>query len=271
MSDSRLSREEYEATGMLRQALPLSDPCILAPLLADVSVFGDAIADLHRRGVTRRVPYILTDAIRRAASDSAILRTVSAILGANEPWVMWVPNIREDVPNQAGCWHVDCESVRWPTISVVVGLAGCHDGNATRYIPGSHRLRLHPEPRPSEEGPAMCADARAVDARCGPASTFAGFGDSRFYVFDAGGWHCGDPAASAGRKLLFLHYQRASAPRIPYMRDYEKALWFDYPAAYMSGDGKANRALYALPSGGDQSTTTLRGLLYRWRHGVAAC
>jgi len=189
---------------------------------------------------------LLTDAIRRTAFDPAIVGMVAEILGEDEPWVMWGPNIREDVPNQAGCWHVDCESIRWPTVTVVVGLEGCRAANATRYVPGSHRFGVPPSPLPSAEQQAILDEARAIDPSCRRIATFEGFGDGRFYLFDAGGWHSGDPEVSQGRKLLFLHYQRASDPRIPYMKDYENGLWFDYPATYLASDGLPNQELYGV-------------------------
>ncbi len=258
-------REEYERTGMLRQTLPLADPSVIPALVDDLEVFRRALAAFERRGVRRRVPYLLTDAIRRVSFDASIRAAVSAVLG-EEPWVMWGPNIREDVPNQAGNWHVDCESIRWPTLTVVVGLDGCHGGNATRCIPGSQRLHRHPPPLPSHETGALLADARALDSRCDRIATFDGFGNGRFYVFDAAGWHAGDPAASRGRKLLFLHYQRAAEPRIPYMRDYVARTWFDYPAEYLSSNGSENRTVYQAPEG-DSVRRTVKGMLYRLRYG----
>jgi hypothetical protein len=269
MSTGHSLRVEYESTGMLRQALPLADASVIPALIEDLEVFREAMAAFLRQGAERRVPYLLTDAIRRVAFDAAIVEAVSAVLGIAEPLVMWGPNIREDIPNQAGCWHVDCESFHWPTITLALGLSGCHGGNATHYIPGSHRLGRHPAFRPNGEAAATVADAQALDVRCDRVCSFEGFDNGKFYLFDAAGWHAGDPAVSAGRKLLFMHYQRASAPRIPYMLDYGEGRWFDYPAVYLSSGGRENRALYATPSSSDRMTWTLRGALYRLRHGVA--
>lgn len=252
---------------MLRRAMPLADPSVVPDLIVDLEIFRRALAGFQRRGIRHRVPYLLTPAIERASRDAAIVDTVSALLGG-EPWVMWGPNIREDVPNEAGAWHVDCESIHWPTVTVVVGLGGCSADNATRCIPRSHRLGRHPTPRPSHEAQAMLAEARAVDPACDRIETFQGFGNSRFYVFDAAAWHAGDPAKSAGRKLLFLHYQRASDRRIPCMRNYVETSWFDYPAAYFAPHGGENRTLYRVPEG-DSVRRTWRGALYRLRHGSA--
>lgn len=265
MKRSSALLEEYQATGMLRQSQTLDDTRVLPDLIDDSRLFLDAINKLQARGVQRRVPYLLTPAIRQAAWDAAILETIGELLGRDEPWVMWGPNIREEIPNQAGNWHVDCESFRWPTVTVVVGLEGCHDGNATRYIPGSQRLRQGPPLRTSAEADAIAADAAALDARCDRVVTFEGFGDGRFYVFDAAGWHCGEPSVAAGRKLLFLHYQRASDPRIPYMFDYQEATWFDYPATYLSSDGGENRKTYPISRPDTLAGRTLRGVCHLLR------
>ena len=234
-------KAEYEAAGMVEQAAPLADPSVLPELIADRATFERAFADLRARGLERCVAYIVTDAIRRAAQDPAILGAVGAILGPGEPLVMWGPNIREDVPNQAYNWHVDMESWHWPTVTVAVGLRGCSAGNATRYLAGSQRLSHPPEPVPH--------DAVPPGGESLPLQTFRGFGDGRFYVFNARGWHCGDPRAAAGRTLLLMHYQRASERRIPQMRDYGRGLWFNRPAAYAAipHDTAARRTMYRAP------------------------
>ncbi|MBI1357551.1 MAG: hypothetical protein GC160_24690 [Acidobacteria bacterium] len=266
MSGAGGRREEYETTGMVRRALPLADRSGIPALIEEAELFDAAIARFRRRGQLRRVPYLATPAIRRVSRDPGLLGAVGAILGGG-PWVMWGANIRRDVPNQASLWHVDAESALWPTLTVVIGLRGCHAGNATRYIPHSQRLGVNPPALPESDGAAVVEAAAALDRRCDRVETFEGFGDGGFYLFNAAGWHCGEPTASAGRVLLFLHYQRADEPRIPYMWDYGQGLWLDYPAPYVASQPGENKALQPIPRGKGASRRTLRGWFRRLRHG----
>jgi|SoiMethySBSTD1v2_1073268.scaffolds.fasta_scaffold1755110_1 hypothetical protein len=130
---------EYRERGFLAQARPLADPSVLPALLADEPAFAAALESIHAEG-RRGVPYLLTDAIRRVARDATILATVETILGPRE-WVMWGANIRRATPNQAQAWHVDLESLLWPTVTVAIGLAGCTPESATSCIPGTHLRR----------------------------------------------------------------------------------------------------------------------------------
>ena len=190
----------YRTQGFLPQSFPLSDPSILPALLTDEARFTEALAQSAASG-TQSVPYLLTDAICRVAQDPALIHQVESLLGTPH-WVMWGPNIRRATPNQAHNWHVDLESLLWPTLTVAIGLSGCTPESATWVIPGTHHLQQPPPPNPEN------------------AQQITGFGDARFYLFNARLWHKGDPNFSHNRVVLFLHYQHASAPRIPLMLDY---------------------------------------------------
>jgi hypothetical protein len=225
-------RDRYERDGLLPEAYPLADPGVIDALRGELPAHRAEAGRLRAAGV-HRVPYLLSDAIARAARDPAVLATVAAVLGTDE-LVMWGPNLQVGTPNEAGLWHTDIESWLWPTVTVVVGLAGCEPLNATRCIPGSHRLPVQPwGAADNTDAGTVLRAARRLDPRCTEITSFAGFGDGTFYVFDAKCWHAGAAGRSEGRESLFLHYDRAASPRVPYMRDYEDHTWFDSPAAYL--------------------------------------
>jgi hypothetical protein len=236
--------DEYRQRGFLRQARPLADATVLPALLADEPVFAQALESMRTEN-RHGVPYLLTEAIRRATQDAAILAVVEAILGTRE-WVMWGANIRRATPNQAHTWHVDLESLLWPTVTVAIGMEGCTPESATWCIPGTHR---------SGKGPD------AETAAHGSAEQIAGFGDGHFYVFDARVWHRGDPETSRERVVLFVHYHRADEPRIPLMVDYERLLWANEPCPYFSNAApdRVCTGLAALP---------WRHQLHRWANRV---
>lgn len=227
-------RERYATDGLLPEAYPLADPSVIADLRADLPAARAETERLRAAGIFR-VPYDLTDATGRTARDPAVLAAVGAVLGTDE-LVMWGPNLQVGTPNEAGLWHTDIESWLWPTVTVVVGLARCEPLNATRCIPGSHRLPVQPwGAADNTDADTVLAAARRLDPRCDRIASFAGFADATFYVFDAKCWHAGAGAGgrSDGRETLFLHYDRASNPRVPYMRDYEQRTWFPEPATYL--------------------------------------
>lgn len=212
--------DEYRERGFLAQALPLADSSVLPALLADEPTFAAALEATRAEG-RHAVPYLVTDAIRRVAQDASVLDTVQAILGTRE-WVMWGANIRRGTPNQAHVWHVDLESLLWPTVTVAIGLAGCTPQSATWCMPGTHLRRRAPPPKEADV------------LRHGHPEQIAGFGDARFFVFDARTWHRGDPEESQERVVLFTHYQRAEDPRIPLMVDYKRKTWASEPSPYFT-------------------------------------
>jgi hypothetical protein len=239
--------DEYRKRGFLAQSCPLADPSVLPVLLAEEPMFASALESLRTEG-RHAVPYLLTDAIRRVAQDSSILASVEAILGTGE-WVMWGANIRRATPNQAHVWHVDLESLLWPTVTVAIGLAGCTPQSATWCIPGTH---LRYEAPPLTEAEVLS---------CGTPEQIAGFGDGRFYVFNARVWHQGDPAVSRDRVVLFIHYQRAADPRIPLMTDYVLQTWAMEAAPYFTtvAGGRLRTDVARLP---------WRHRLHRWKSGL---
>lgn len=176
-------------------------------------------------------------------------------LGETHRWVMWGSNIQTGTPNAAGAWHVDLESFLWPSLTVAVGLEHCTTANATRYIPWSHLLDTTPSALNDREDEAEAlAATRSLDPRCDRVVEPAGFGDTTFFGFNARGWHSGNPTASMRRTMLFLHFQRASEPRVPLMLDYERKQWSRTPAPYIVGPSVAGgrndveREVYRPPS-----------------------
>lgn len=224
--------EEYRRRGFLARALPLAHAAMVAELVADEPAFTAELARLKAAGIAG-VPYLVTEAVRRVSHDPAVLQAVEEILGTRE-WVMWGANIRRATPNQAHQWHVDLESLLWPSITVAIGLAGCTADSATWVIPGTHLVPRYPP-----------AATEAVLAE-GTPEQMADFGDGRFYVFDARLWHRGNPETSRERLVLFLHYQRADEPRVPHMLDYQRHVWLPAPAPYYA-PAPANSQLARFP------------------------
>ncbi len=242
-------RGEYETSGMIRATFPLADGRLVERLRRDVPLYSLEVTR-NKTDKLYRVPYLITQSIIEAAHDLNILRVVSAALGTDE-LVMWGPNIQRGTPNEAALWHTDIESWYWPSsVTVAVGLSGCTEENSTICVPGTHKFPMQPwTVANNAKNEAILEAAKRHNPACDKIENFRGFGPSRFYVFNARTWHCGVPLVSGTRELLFLHYQRASEPRVPYFKNYNERTWFDFPAAYLKiNTGKTFETPYDLYS-----------------------
>ena len=229
-------RREYHERGFLRESFALSDPSPLPQLCRDVALFDEKVADWQAAGRSG-IPFLFTDAIEHVARDSAIRAVVEAVLGT-DAWVVWGPTILRETPDAASRWHVDLDARYWPSISVAVGLSGCSAKTVLSYLPGTHRLERTPFSCGDDaDTDRVLASARRTNPNCGPPEENAGFGDGRFYAFDAKTWHRGAPGTTTSRLVLFMHYQAANADRVPWMLDYKRHRWSGEPAPFLAGPG----------------------------------
>lgn len=217
--------DEYRETGMVAESFNLHDVSILHHLISDYqNSFEEQIAAVKAAG-QNQVPYAITDSIRKVAHDQAIMEVVGSILDG-EPWVMWGANIQKGTPNQAYEWHIDFESKFFDTITVMIGLEGCRQENATTCIPYTHLFDYGPGRRWHDASKNEIIDhTQSIDSRCDRTVQFEDFANGKFYVFNARCWHAGDVMSSKERMILILHYHKASDPRIPFMTDYVKGTW----------------------------------------------
>jgi hypothetical protein len=121
---------------------------------------------------------------------------------------------------------------------VAVGLSGCSPTAATWFLPGTQLLARRPFSCGDDgDTDLVLQSARRAKPDCDPPEHVAGFGDGRFYAFNARTWHRGEPGTSTNRLVLFLHYQPADDARVPLMLDYERHRWSRKPAAYLACPG----------------------------------
>lgn len=227
-------RREFRERGFLRESFALADPSPLPQLRRDVALFDEKVEAWKAAGHTG-IPYLFTDAIERVARDAAIRAVVEEVLGT-PAWVVWGPAIFRETPDAAARWHVDLDARYWPSISVAIGLDGCTPSTVLSYLPGTHRLASTPFSwRDGADTDRVVRRARRANPDCGAPAENSGFGDGRFYAFDGKTWHRGAPGATTTRLVLFLHYQEASAERVPWMLDYKRHRWSREAAPFLAG------------------------------------
>lgn len=228
-------RRDYSRQGFLGASFTLGDASPLADLCTDAALFDAMLAAWRAEGVAR-TPYLFTPAIERVAHDPAILSVVEALLGTSA-WVVWGPNLLRETPHASARWHVDLESRFWPSVSVAIGVSGCSERSAIWCLPGTQDL----ERTPFSSGNAGDTErvlryATSLLPSVGDPQQIAGFGDGRFFVLNARTWHRAAPGTT-DRLILFLHYQRADALRIPLQLDYRRHRWSREPSPYRAAPG----------------------------------
>jgi hypothetical protein len=226
----------------------LNDPKLVAALRRDLPMYLTEIERMRSQNLFR-VPYLLTQSIIDAANDRGILQVVWAVLETDDI-LMWGPNLQIGTPNEAGVWHTDIESWLWPTVTVVVGLAGCQQENAPNVSRGHKILN-------TSHGQCLLG-ITPIPERCFKERKLWMKVATRLSLLTGSPMEsviCSTPSAgtrepkskSTGRKLLFLHYSRAEDTRILYMEDYERRTWFEFPATWMRiGDAEVNENLYSV-------------------------
>lgn len=236
----------WDNLGMVPETFELANKNIIPELVADIPMYLTEVKR-NRADELFRIPYLLTESIIEAAQDPHMLEVASAILGTDD-LVMWGPNLQSDTPNEAWLWHTDVEAWHWPSVSVFIGLEGCNSDNSTKCIPRSHNFPCQPWLAADNTSDEATLEAAKIFG--GPETSidqFNGFSDGKFYVFNAKCWHSGHRELSKNRKLLFIHYDKASNFRMPYMKNYIERTWFDYPAMYIplknTPKSKVNRKL----------------------------
>jgi len=139
-----------------------------------------------------------------AACHPAIVRRVASILGPDV--LAWGLTLTRSIPGGVHRWHVDIEHLRWPGVSVYIGLVNNDLDSTLKVLTGSHRM---PE-RPQAYGVEDDAGALAVVS---PAVTGAEIvrmplKPGEFFLFDGRLWHGSHNTGPNVRLAMIIHYSR---------------------------------------------------------------
>ena len=139
-----------------------------------------------------------------AACHPAIVGRVASILGPDV--IAWGLTLTRSIPGGVHRWHVDIEHMRWPGVSVYIGLVNNDQDSTLKVLTGSHRM---PE-RPQVYG--VQDDAGALEAvrpmASGAEVVRVPIRPGEFFLFDGRLWHGSHNTGSDIRLAMIIHYSR---------------------------------------------------------------
>jgi ectoine hydroxylase-related dioxygenase (phytanoyl-CoA dioxygenase family) len=138
------------------------------------------------------------------ACHHAIVSRVASILGPDV--LAWGLTLTRSIPSGVHRWHVDIEHLRWPGVSVYIGLVNNDQDSTLKVLSGSHRMPERPQAYGVEDdGGALAAvqpaepEAEIVRMPTGP---------GQFFLFDGRLWHGSHNTGPNIRLAMIIHYSR---------------------------------------------------------------
>ena len=139
-----------------------------------------------------------------AACHPVIARRVASILGPDV--LAWGLTLTRSLPGGVHRWHVDIEHLRWPGVSVYIGLENNDQDSTLKVLTGSHRM---PE-RPQAYGVKDDAGALAAMRSTVPEAEIVRMPvrPGEFFLFDGRLWHASHNTGPNIRLAMIIHYSR---------------------------------------------------------------
>lgn len=178
------------------------------PTLAHITLPGQMTQAMNPQAFERRPwfksMHALVPEYHDAACHPAIVRRVASILGPDV--IAWGLTLTRSPPGGVHRWHVDVEHLRWPGVSVYIGLVNSDLDSALQVLTGSH---LMPE-KPQAYGVNDDAGALAAVQPTVPAAEALRIPvePGEFFLFDGRLWHGSHNTGANVRLAMIIHYSR---------------------------------------------------------------
>ncbi len=146
------------------------------------------------------------------ARHPAIVGRVASLLGPDI--LAWSFTINSYFPGKVHPWHVDVEHLRWPGVSVFLGLRNITIKSTLKVISGSQRIRQLPE----EFGVVDDESALAACLKFVPDAELVRvpIREGEFFIFDGPIWHGSQNMSFKLRSAAIIQYcrpdQKITAP-----------------------------------------------------------
>jgi hypothetical protein len=139
-----------------------------------------------------------------AACHPAIVRRVASVLGPDV--LVWGLTLTCSLPGGVHRWHADIEHLRWPGVSVYIGLKNNDPDSTLKVLTGSHRM---PE-RPQAYGVGDDAGTLAAVRPTMPEAQIVRIPvkPGGFFLFDGQLWHGSHNTGPNIRLAMIIHYSR---------------------------------------------------------------
>lgn len=168
------------------------------------------------------------------ARHPVLVEAVTARLGPDV--LAWGVSGMRKAPGERHPWHIDVEHIKWPGVSIFLGLSGTvPQRSGLKFIGGSHRL---PAPQWGLDDEGALAHARAARPDC--TLDYPPLGDGEFLLFDGPVWHASHNSGDGVRVAAILQYCAPSARvRIP-LSFGEPPVWHDArpPCTLVAGNDR---------------------------------
>jgi ectoine hydroxylase-related dioxygenase (phytanoyl-CoA dioxygenase family) len=142
-----------------------------------------------------------------AACHPAIVRRVASVLGPDV--IAWGLTLTRSVPGGTHRWHLDIEHLRWPGVSVYIGLVNNDQDSTLKVLRGSHRMPERPQVYGVEDDASALAAVRPTVPGAEIVRTPIGPGE--FLLFDGRLWHASHNTGPNTRIAMIIHYSRPDA------------------------------------------------------------
>jgi hypothetical protein len=139
-----------------------------------------------------------------AACHPAIARRVASVLGPDV--LAWGLTLTRSLPGGLHRWHVDIEHLRWPGVSVYIGLVNNDPDSTLKVLTGSHRMPEGPKAYGVDDDAGVLAAVQPTALEVEIVRTPIGPGE--FFLFDGRLWHGSHNTGPNIRLAMIIHYSR---------------------------------------------------------------
>jgi non-heme Fe2+,alpha-ketoglutarate-dependent halogenase len=138
------------------------------------------------------------------ASHPAIVSRVSSILGQDV--IAWGLTLTRSAPGTVHRWHVDIEHLRWPGVSVYIGMVNNDLDSTLKVLSGSQRMADRPQAFGVQDDASALAAVRPKAPEAGIVRVPLQPGE--FFLFDGRLWHGSHNTGAKVRIAMIIHYSR---------------------------------------------------------------
>ncbi len=138
------------------------------------------------------------------ASHPAIVTRVASILGPDV--IAWGLTLTRSAPGAVHRWHVDIEHLRWPGVSVYIGLQNSSLHSTLKVLSGSQRMAARPQAFGVQDDASALAAVRPEVPEADIVRVPLQPGE--FFLFDGRLWHGSHNTGAKVRIAMIIHYSR---------------------------------------------------------------